>query len=58
MENSYLEEKYGSTKYKKRLCDMICDYDDMLTLLEELIDYISDDDARRICINLDIPVSR
>lgn len=57
MENTYLEEKYNNTKYKKRLCDMTYDYDDMLTLLEELIDYISEDDAKRICIELGIPTN-
>ena len=44
--------------YKRKLMDLTEDYDDMLALVEELIDYISDADAKNVCRNLGIPVGR
>lgn len=44
--------------YKQMLIDLTEDYDDMLTLLEELIDYISDADAKNVCRNLGISIGR
>ena len=52
------EDNNNYSVYKQKLMDLTEDYDDMLTLVEELIDYISDSDARNICKNLGIPISR